>query len=342
MAVAAGALLAVCMPSDGGADTAPALRAKAAALRSAEQAALLQLYAAESSLARARREEAHLDARSRALGAAERLARRRAGIVQRSLAASQSRVARILRDLYVEGDVDPVAVILGAGSLDELVTGIESLGRAAEQNRLLARRARAQSVALRGLRARLADRRRALDQARADAGAATRRLAQATAGRAATVASLRRQGALTAQRLGALQEQARAAQRASVKLTAGATGDTAGQPPPATTDGAAAAERPPASPVSVGAGKRTLVVDAVAYHLPGRTASGLPVGVGVIAVDPSVIPLGTRVFVPGYGPAVAADTGTAIKGNIIDLWMPSTPLARAWGRRTVTITIYGS
>ena len=70
-------------------------------------------------------------------------------------------------------------------------------------------------------------------------------------------------------------------------------------------------------------GTHTLVVDAVAYHLPGRTASGLPVGVGVIAVDPTVIPLGTRVFVPGYGPAVAADVGTAIKGNIIDLWMPT-------------------
>ena len=88
-------------------------------------------------------------------------------------------------------------------------------------------------------------------------------------------------------------------------------------------------------------GTHTLVVDAVAYHLPGRTSSGLPVGVGVIAVDPTVIPLGTRVFVPGYGPAVAADVGTSIRGNIIDLWMPTTAQALAWGRRTVTITIYG-
>jgi 3D (Asp-Asp-Asp) domain-containing protein len=87
-------------------------------------------------------------------------------------------------------------------------------------------------------------------------------------------------------------------------------------------------------------GARTLVVDAVAYHLPGRTASGLPVGVGVIAVDPAVIPLGTRVFVPGYGSAVAADVGSAIRGAIIDVWMPSTAAARAWGRRTVTITVY--
>ncbi len=79
----------------------------------------------------------------------------------------------------------------------------------------------------------------------------------------------------------------------------------------------------------------------MAYHLVGRTASGLPAGVGVMAVDPSVIPLGTRVFVPGYGPAVAADVGSAVKGLVIDLWMPTTIQARAWGRRTVTITVYG-
>jgi 3D (Asp-Asp-Asp) domain-containing protein len=84
-----------------------------------------------------------------------------------------------------------------------------------------------------------------------------------------------------------------------------------------------------------------LRVDAVAYHLPGRTASGLPVRKGVVAVDPVLIPLGTRLFVPGYGKAVAADVGVAIKGRIIDLWMPSDDLARRWGRKTVVITIYG-
>lgn len=83
-----------------------------------------------------------------------------------------------------------------------------------------------------------------------------------------------------------------------------------------------------------------LRVDAVAYHLPGQTASGLPVGKGIVAVDPELIPLGTRLFVPGYGKAVAADVGTAIKGRIIDLWMPSDAQARKWGRRTVVITIH--
>ena len=83
-----------------------------------------------------------------------------------------------------------------------------------------------------------------------------------------------------------------------------------------------------------------LRVDAVAYHLPGRTASGLQVRKGVVAVDPELIPLGTRLFVPGYGNAVAADVGVAIKGRIIDLWMPSNAEARSWGRKTVVITVY--
>jgi 3D (Asp-Asp-Asp) domain-containing protein len=83
-----------------------------------------------------------------------------------------------------------------------------------------------------------------------------------------------------------------------------------------------------------------LKVDAVAYHLPGKTALGIPVRRGVVAVDPKLIPLGTRLHVPGYGPGIAADVGTAIKGRIIDLWFPSTAAARKWGRKTVVITVF--
>jgi 3D (Asp-Asp-Asp) domain-containing protein len=83
-----------------------------------------------------------------------------------------------------------------------------------------------------------------------------------------------------------------------------------------------------------------LKVDAVAYYLPGSTALGVPVRKGVVAVDPRLIPLGTKLHVPGYGPGLAADVGTAIKGRVIDLWFPSTAKAREWGRRSVTITIY--
>ncbi|QHA90043.1 G5 and 3D domain-containing protein [Bacillus sp. N1-1] len=59
----------------------------------------------------------------------------------------------------------------------------------------------------------------------------------------------------------------------------------------------------------------------------------------VIAVDPSVIPLGSKVFVEGYGTAIAADTGGAIKGNKIDVFFSSKSQAYAWGNKTVQITI---
>jgi 3D (Asp-Asp-Asp) domain-containing protein len=83
-----------------------------------------------------------------------------------------------------------------------------------------------------------------------------------------------------------------------------------------------------------------LTVDAVAYHLPGKTALGVRTRRGVVAVDPTLIPLGTKLHVPGYGRGVAADVGVAIKGPIIDLWFASDAAARKWGRRTVTITVF--
>ncbi|WP_160725699.1 G5 and 3D domain-containing protein [Bacillus sp. USDA818B3_A] len=75
----------------------------------------------------------------------------------------------------------------------------------------------------------------------------------------------------------------------------------------------------------------------------GRTATGLNVranpNMKVIAVDPRIIPLGSKVYVDGYGYAVAADTGGAIKGYIIDLLMPTKADAYRWGRKKVKITV---
>lgn len=59
----------------------------------------------------------------------------------------------------------------------------------------------------------------------------------------------------------------------------------------------------------------------------------------VIAVDPSIIPLGSKVHVEGYGDAIAGDTGGAIKGNIIDIFMPTKEQALSWGRRTVKVYV---
>jgi 3D (Asp-Asp-Asp) domain-containing protein len=98
--------------------------------------------------------------------------------------------------------------------------------------------------------------------------------------------------------------------------------------------GAADVPAPPAP-----AGSRTITVVATGYSLPGSTSTGLPVGWGVAAVDPSVIPLGTHMIVPGYGVAIAADTGGSVVGSTIDLWFPTIRQANAWGRRTVTVAL---
>lgn len=81
----------------------------------------------------------------------------------------------------------------------------------------------------------------------------------------------------------------------------------------------------------------SMTVLATAYTAGGYTATGRPATPGVIAVDPSVIPLGSRVYIPGVGIEVAADTGGAIIGHHIDICMSSEAAAVAWGERTITI-----
>jgi 3D (Asp-Asp-Asp) domain-containing protein len=69
----------------------------------------------------------------------------------------------------------------------------------------------------------------------------------------------------------------------------------------------------------------------------GMTASGVRAGFGVVAVDPSVIPLGTRMYIPGYGRAVAGDTGGDIHGRRIDLGFETNDAALAFGSRPVQV-----
>ena len=84
---------------------------------------------------------------------------------------------------------------------------------------------------------------------------------------------------------------------------------------------------------------RKLTVKAYAYTGGGRTAMGTQARVGEIAVDPSVIPLGTTVYIEGVGERRAEDTGGNIKGNTIDIYMNSEAECRSWGVRYITIYI---
>lgn len=95
-------------------------------------------------------------------------------------------------------------------------------------------------------------------------------------------------------------------------------------------------------------GKKEFTVSATAYTASctgcsGITKTGINLkknpGMKVIAVDPSVIKLGTKVHVEGYGYAVAGDIGGAIKGNKIDVFIPTKDAAYKWGRKNVKITI---
>lgn len=93
--------------------------------------------------------------------------------------------------------------------------------------------------------------------------------------------------------------------------------------------------------------KKKLNCIATAYSNHSNTATGRkPVrnegGLSTIAVDPSVIPLGSKVYVEGYGYAIAADTGGAIKGNKIDIYLNSSSECSEWGRRSVNVLIVAS
>lgn len=83
-----------------------------------------------------------------------------------------------------------------------------------------------------------------------------------------------------------------------------------------------------------------VVFESTAYTWTGnRTTSGTWPSRGTVAVDPKVIPLGTRLHIEGYGEGIAEDAGRAIKGEIIDLYMEDRNEALSWGRGQVEVRI---
>ncbi len=330
VALLCGAAVGVSLPAAGGAETpqdleaqANALRAHNEALAAGSQSALVELTSIESRLAQARAELASFRARSAQVRQKRQAAAQELGITRGSLRAAQRALGLRLRTLYEEGDTDVLDVILGAKSLNDALSAVETLDLAAQQDEDLLLSARAASRRLVRLTTTLASRQRELDQLAAVRAAAAASLADARDARLRTMASLRATRNANAGEIAALGQRARTL--ASVQAP----------PTPVATPGAPSLPSGPAS-----AGVRSLTVVATAYALPGRTASGRPVGWGVVAVDPSVIPMGSRLAIPGYGMGVAADTGGAITGARIDVWFPSVAQAHEWGTRTITVTVY--
>ena len=81
------------------------------------------------------------------------------------------------------------------------------------------------------------------------------------------------------------------------------------------------------------------VFEATAYNLTrNKTTSGDKTKVGIVSVDPEVIPLGTKLYIEGYGFALASDTGSDIVGKRLDVWLPGDK-AWDWGRRQVRVWV---
>ncbi|KYG57714.1 LysM peptidoglycan-binding domain-containing protein [Planococcus maritimus] len=133
---------------------------------------------------------------------------------------------------------------------------------------------------------------------------------------------------------------------AAAKATAPAKQEAPKSTQAAPTPASAPAAATPAA-ASTQSGKE-MTVSATAYTAycagcSGITRTGIDLRSNpnqkVIAVDPSVIPLGSKVWVEGYGTAIAGDTGGAIKGNKIDVFIPTQSEALKWGRKNITIKI---
>jgi 3D (Asp-Asp-Asp) domain-containing protein len=289
--------------------------------------ALLDLYALDTRLQTAQSRLASLQAQARHLRQQQALLRLQLSATKHTLSVSRRELGLNLRMLYKQGDVSALAVLLGAQNLDEAVTKLDALTNVTDQSKKIVEATSAASVRLVDLRNTLRERSASIDASVLAAQQTANTLASARAARLSFISQLRGQQRLKTAQISALQTAAKRVERKSNEIQATAT-VTAESP---------VAIAAPAAPSTAG---RTLTVSSTGYSLPGRTATGIPVGWGVIAVDPSVIPLGTRLTVPGYGEGVAADTGGAVRGATIDLWFPSLGQARAWGRRTVTITLH--
>lgn len=101
-----------------------------------------------------------------------------------------------------------------------------------------------------------------------------------------------------------------------------------------------AGERAAGRSLTAGNPKRVLIMLATAYtHTGNPTASGVMPYRGGVAVDPEVIPLGSRLYIEGYGYARAVDTGGLIKGNRIDLFFETAEECFQWGKRQVAVYV---
>lgn len=308
------------------------LQQQDATLAAKTRSAVLGLYSLDHQLVTAQTRLAALQASLTELKIERVALKRELGIARADQKIAVQHVASRLRQLYERGNVEPIEILFGASSLDDALSRMDSLKRIASQDEAIVSELHSANARYVVASRALTSRTQQVASEVSDAAATADALSQARSQRAAYISSLQAKRSYTQQQISQLESQAAAAQQKSNQIS-----DSRARSNIFTSSPGPSPNSP--APASVAQG-RTITVLATAYSMPGHTASGLPVGWGVVAVDPSVIPLGSHMYVPGYGEAVAADTGGAIIGNRIDLWFPTVAQAYAWGSRLVTITVY--
>jgi 3D (Asp-Asp-Asp) domain-containing protein/septal ring factor EnvC (AmiA/AmiB activator) len=327
-------LLAVQSAGAGPSPGVASLQADDAQLAAKSQAAVLDLYSIVERLAGAQSRLAALQAQAKALRRQKANLGRELRLARLDTQLSQHRLASRLRFIYEHGTASSLDILMGSSSIDDALTQLDDYDRVSQSDADVLGQVKSASHRLFRLRVELAGRVKDLEATTAAAQSTVSQLTGLRADQASYIAGLESRRSLNAQKIAQITAQAQAAVVRSQALV----------PAAATLTSTAASESPalPAlgtQPVTA-SGARTLTVSATAYDLQGHTAAGLPVGWGIVAVDPSVIPLGTHMMIPGYGEAVAADTGGAVVGDTIDIWFPTAAQADAWGRRTVTIDLH--
>ena len=307
-----------------------ALQVENTQLAAKSRSAVLDLYSLDLRLTSARLRLSSLRKQLGGLRSERADLKREVKLARVGEQVSERELAARLRQLYDQGEVSPIEVVFGATSIADAMTQLDNIDRVASLNNEVLAQLRSAQTRLTTTSRKLAARTAQLGVALRTATATELSLSETRTARASYIDSLTSRRDLNSAQIVQLESQAQSAQAESDKLTGSAP--------------AAAV----ADPVSPGAqavaadfpGGRTLTVTITGYALPGTTATGIPVGWGVAAVDPSVIPLGTHIWVPGYGAAVAADVGSAIVGTRVDLWFPTVAQAENWGLRTLTIALH--
>jgi 3D (Asp-Asp-Asp) domain-containing protein len=307
------------MPAMPGATPVPSSKNLAAvshAIELKKRSALLNLYSLDSRLAAAQHRLNVLRRQEASLRAAGAVLRTELHIARTGAHVSQLRLAQRLRALY-DRDTSSVDLLFGATSFSDALNQLDNLNHLTSLDSQVLTQLRSAEVRVLRTKRQLTAREARLQSAIQSAASETRSLAAVDSERSAYIAHL----SYRQQQIANLDVQVRAAEAKAQQLT---------QAPPS----AVVAHVVPTT------SGEALTVISTGYCLTGTTATGIPVGWGVAAVDPRVIPLGTHLTIPGYGEAVAADTGSAIIGDRIDLWFPSCGQAGGWGSKSVTIALH--